>query len=328
MSELEEMRQRLVDRGFLSQDAQMSPVTSGERPWFVSLVLGTSGWLAGLFGIIFVGLIFTPDSAFEFALAGAIMLGAAYGLYAVDRESAFFDQLALALSIAGQLAMTGAAWEATESVGGTAALVALMQVLLVFIMPNRLAKLLATFFACVAWALALRFAWWGDDVRGHTEAASLAGALLGWVVIWIPIAAATHLLIQREAEWLARGAQRYVRPVLSGLLLSLAVGTWVSEPIGSLEFWSPSPQTNWLALWPLLAAGAALFAALCAFRLRNRALIGVAISGALLHIVQFYFLLGTSLLMKSCIMLIVGLALQACAVSLARRADWKKEARA
>jgi hypothetical protein len=195
-----------------------------------------------------------------------------------------------------------------------------MQVVLVAIMPNRLAKLLATFFACVAWALAVRFAWWGEGEFGDGRAASLGPALLGWAIVWVPAAVATHLLIEREALWMARGAQRFARPILSGLLLSLSVGTWVSEPFGSLQFWSSSAQTNWLALWPLLAAAAALFASVCAFRVRNRPLIGVAIFGALLHVVQFYFLLGTTLLMKSCIMLIVGLGLYVSAVVLGRGA--------
>ena len=59
-------------------------------------------------------------------------------------------------------------------------------------------------------------------------------------------------------------------------------------------------------LWPLLGALAALFAAYCAFLLRTRALIGLAIAGALLHISQFYYVLGATLVMKSLIMLADG----------------------
>ncbi len=320
MSAVESLRQGLIDRGLLDARSATAAMTPTPRPWFISIVLGCAGWLAGVFALIFVGVIFSPDTAPGFALTGLVLLAAAYGLYAIDRESAFFDQLALALSIAGQLAMAFAAWEATDSAAGTAALVALLQAVLVVALPNRLAKLLSTFFACIAWALAIRFRWWGSYELDGAPEASLLPALIGWLVIWVPIAVSAYLLIEWEARWLTRGLQRFGRPLLSGLLISLAIGTWVSEPFGSLQFWSNSAQTNWLALWPLLATAAALFAATCAFRMRNRALIGVAIAGALLHVAQFYFLLGTTLLVKSAIMLVVGILLSVFATVLEKRA--------
>ncbi len=52
-----------------------------------------------------------------------------------------------------------------------------------------------------------------------------------------------------------------------------------------------------------LGAMSSLLAAVYAFRLGNWAFIGVASVGALLHVSQFYYLLGLSLLLKSCIML-------------------------
>ena len=331
MSSIETLSQELVKRGLLSDDAVPPPNLhkSIERPWFVSLVLGCAGWLAGVFGLIFVGLLFKPDGALDFSIAGLLMLAAAYGLYAVDRESAFFDQLALALSIAGQLAITFAAWEATDSAAGTAALVALMQLALLLLMPNRLARTIATFFACIAWVLALRFAWWGEDwFETHRQQVALVPALLGWIVIWVPLIIVTHVLIQSEVLWMARRAQPLARPALAGLLLSLSIGTWASEPFGSLQFWTPPGETytNWLALWPLLAAATALFSATCAFRLRSRAMVGVGVAGALLHVMQFYFLLGTTLLAKSAIMIGVGVLLSIGAVVMDNTGAAREEA--
>ena len=104
------------------------------------------------------------------------------------------------------------------------------------------------------------------------------------------------------------GRRRVARPALTGLLVALAVGTWTSEPFAALPFRAPPGQvpTNWLALWPLLGVAAALFAAVCAFRLRHRALVGVAIAGALLHLVHFYTLLGVSLVLKAYLLLALG----------------------
>lgn len=323
MSRLEMLRQALIARGVLAPQSLPLDSSASARPWFVSLVLGFAGWLAGVFALIFISLVFTPDSAGEYAFAGLVTLAAAYGLYTVNRESSFFDQLALALSIAGQLAMILAGGEIFESAAGIAAFVAIMQVILFVMMPNRLAKLLAALLACIAWAVTVRFAWWSDDL-GTLRETSLLAALIGWLLVWLPVALLAHALIRSETAWMARGAQHFARPALSGLLVALALGTWVSEPFGSLQFWS-EPNTNWLALWPLLGAVAALFAAISAFRLRHRALVGLAILSALLHIVQLYFLLGVTLLVKSGIMLVCGLLLTVAAIAVERRTSTQQE---
>lgn len=311
----------LTARGLLPADAPAFEPRTVDRPWYISIVLGLAGWLAGLFAMIFVAMLFEPNSASGYAVAGLVLLAAAFGLYAVDRESAFFDQLALAFSIAGQLAMMAAAFELTGSAAGTAAFVSIMQAVLLVVMPNRLAKAIAAFFACIAWALAVRFAWWGEwSFESRDQEVALLPALLGWFVIWIPLIVFAYVLIERETHWMASSLQRIARPALGGILLSLALGTWVSEPLGSVSIWGPAAaRTNWLAIWPLLAAATALYAAACAFRLRNRALLGVATAGALLHVVQFYLVLGTSLLMKSCIMLSIGALSLLAALQIHRR---------
>ena len=297
------------------------PDAAEDRPWYISTVLGAAGWFAGLFTLVFVAILVEPETAAGFGFAGVVMLAAAFGLYAAAR-TAFFDQLALAFSIAGQLALTWAFAEGTESAAGTAALVTLLQVALWVAMPNRLAKVLAAFFACIAWALAARFVVWGDallsDVRDDV---ALGPALASWLVIWAPLLAASEVLIRREAAWMAERARTLARPALTGLLMALALATWASEPLGTLVFWGPPPgnQRNWLVLWPLLGVATALFAAVCAYRLKSRALVGLAIAGGLLHVIQFYYLLGTTLVMKSMIMLGVGVVLIVAAWSLERR---------
>jgi uncharacterized membrane protein len=73
-------------------------------------------------------------------------------------------------------------------------------------------------------------------------------------------------------------------------------------------------------MWPLLDVFAALVAALLAFRVRSNALVGTAIAAALIHVLQFYFLLGTTLLTKSLIMLGVGALLLGGGLVLRRQA--------
>jgi hypothetical protein len=311
-----ELEAALAGRGLLSEAPSPADDAGSDRPWFVSAVLGAAGWLAGVFVLLFVYLMFEPDSAPELGLAGSILVTAAYGLYRADRSGSFFAQLALALSIAGQIGLCASFGVATESVAATAAIMAVVQLGLLFVMPNALARVLAAFFVCIAWALTVRFAWWDRSwLDSDIESVALLPALLGWLAIWAPIAAAAEWLVRRERDWLATPLRGIARAASSGVIAALAVGTWASEPFTSLPF-ARAGFSNWLALWPLLGAAAAAYAALCAARFRSRALLGLAIAGALLHALQFYFVLGVGLLAKAAIMAAVGIGLLAAAWAL------------
>jgi hypothetical protein len=315
-----ELTDALAERG-IAVAASQSPLDSAsDRPWFISAVLGAAGWVAGVFLLVFAFLLFEPETAAGIGLAGAVLLIAAYGLYFAGRGGSFLEQLALALSIAGQIGLCIAAAEATESAAATAGLTVILQLVLLVTLSNSFAKTLAAFFACVAWALTLRLGWWDRSLFGAPgEVVALAPALLGWVAIWVPVIAAAEWLVRREIDWLATGLRRFARPALSGAIGALAVATWLSEPFAGVPLISSNfGAPNWLALWPLLGTGAALYAAACAFRLRSRALLGLAIAGALVHAMQFYYVLGTSLVVKSAIMVAVGTVLLAAAWTLRR----------
>jgi hypothetical protein len=327
----DELTATLIRNSVIDADSPPLPFLPRDRPWFVTALQGTAGWLAGIFVLVFIGAAFEPRTAGELAIFAVVLLPAAFLLYRGDRDNAFLDQLALSASIAGQIAATAAFAMATDySASLSSACVAVMQCLLVIVMPNRLARSLAAFFACVAWALTIRFVWWGEEESwsGPQQAVSLAPALIGWAVIWIPVAAISLATIAGEAKWMARSAARIVRPALSGMLLALTFGTFASEPLHAFSwiFSSGPAPGNWLVLWPLLNAAAALFAGFGAFHLRNKALLGVAIAAALLHVGQFYFLLGTTLVVKSIIMVTVGVFLLACGLLLNRRAVSQREA--
>jgi hypothetical protein len=309
----------LVARGLLSAPSDHVAAHDGDRPWFIGAVLGAAGWVAGVFALLFAYLLFEPSTPAGLAVVGGVMIAAALGLYAADRGGAFVHQLALAFSIAGQLSLTWAAFQATDSAATTAGLVTVMQIALLAVTPNRMARSLAAFFACIAWAVSIRFGWWGETTYERADApVPLLPAFVGWLVIWVPLIAVTHALISTEARWMAGPWAKIARPALGGLLVAFAVGTWTSAPFASWPFSGGGGFTNWLVLWPLLGAFTALFAATAAFRLRDRPLIGLAIAGALLHVGQFYNLLGTTLLVKSAIMFAVGAALLGAAWALRR----------
>jgi Domain of unknown function (DUF4401) len=317
----ESLTRALIERGVLADGVGPMPASHTQRPWFIGALLGMAGWLAGLFVLLFVAILFKPTSPLQFVPIGLVLIAAAFALYAIDKESAFFDQLALALSIAGQSALIWAA-EGNTTDGGTAALTLVLQLAMLAIMPNRLAKLIAAFFACVAWALTIRFTMTGaDELWGRNQAVSLASSLTAWFIVWTPLVIAAEGLIRTETQWVATRFRGIARAALTGILASLAIATWFTEPFASLSLAPPGEQrSNWLALWPLLAVVLALFAMFCAFRIRSSALIGLAIAGALLHVSHFYYLLGTTLLIKSCLLLAMGSVLLIASVQLRKGA--------
>ncbi len=294
-----------------------------DRPWYIGLLLGVSGWIAGLFLLGFVGLLFKPDTAPEAAVAGAILLAAAWGLFKADRDGAFVTQLALALSIAGQCLMLFAMNEHAHGIGRVAASALLLQAVLALLMPNPLHRSLSTLFATIAWALAVRFLLFGEPEFWRAERAaapSLARALGGWLSAWLPVGAGLWMLIRREPVWIARGWAPLLRPVLTGLIVGLAFATLASQPFESFRWFGEAPATpqNWLSLWPLLSALGALAGVAAAFALGSRALQGACALAVLLHVSHFYYELGTSLLLKSLLMLALGAALLLGAKLLAR----------
>jgi hypothetical protein len=286
----------------------------------VTALLGVSGWLAGLFALGFVAVTFRPEHAPAFGLLGLVLLALALPVLRAA-EGAFLEQGALALSIAGHGLLAAAAYEATDSAAATAWSVAVFQVAWIVVVGARLPRLLSTLFAVLAISVAVRLLV-GDDVHHLGRRAApvgLASALLGWLAVWVPLCAAAGLLVAREVRWMAAGLQRVLRPVLTGLLVALALVSPASHPLDGLVFWETEARLGWLALWPLLSLGAALFALWLAHRLRSAALVGTAIAGALLHVFHFYLLLGLPLVTKAAVLVVLGAALVLGALALRRR---------
>ena len=95
-------------RGVIAADAATPPEEHNDRPWFIALLQGVAGWLAGIFLLAFLGLVFKPENALPSDRLGVLLLLAAWVMYHADRDAVFLDQFALALSIAGQFAVAWA----------------------------------------------------------------------------------------------------------------------------------------------------------------------------------------------------------------------------
>lgn len=318
MSRLEALTEKLRAARLVAADAPPLEVDDSGRPWFVSLLLGAAGWLAGLMLIFFIGITFRMTDGLGLAILGLFLMGAAYGLYRVDVGGAFLGQLALAFSIAGQIAFAFGLLQDANSALVVSGTLLLLQIGVFVLMPNRTARAIAMLFAGIVWCYFVRFAvypdsdwegWFMPDQKNAQFGA--ASAVVTWAITWVPLVAAALWLLKRETWWMSRPLRAWFRPALTGLLVVLALGGQLTEPFATLMFgpdrWGM--QFGWWSLFPLLSIGIALFAAWCAFRLRNLGLMGVGLFGALLHVSRFYYIYGTTLLEKSLIMLVLGVLL-------------------
>jgi hypothetical protein len=317
-------------RGVIAADAAPLPDRAVDRPWFIVLLQGAAGWLAGIFLLIFLGLIFKPDSSGSILLLGVLLLGAAWALYFADRDAVFLDQLALAISIAGQVAITLSAVKDAKSALPISAALFGLQLLVFLVMPNKTARTLAALFACMAWVYTIRFLmapgsgeaiFFGEDPSG---AAPLFGHITGaiaWGLRWLPLVGLAWSLLRRESRWMAGPLRGFARPALTGVLLALSAGVLISDAIMPLVGQSDvvGAPVNWAALFPLLSIATALYAAWCAFQLRSLGLLGFAVVGALAQLSRFYYFYGTTLMWKSAIMLVLGAAMIVAGVTLQRR---------
>jgi hypothetical protein len=323
----------LVDRmrgaGVIAADTPPPPEETSDRPWFIVLLQGFAGWMAGIFLLVFLGMVFEPDERASILFLGGFLLLAAWLIYRADREAVFLDQFALALSIAGQFAVAwGVVRDDFEGLP-LALTMLLLQAVIWAVMPNRTARTLAALFATIAWVYTIRFllrpADSGEEFFGfsHGREPGLGAwsAPLEWLLTWVPVIAATAWLMTRETRWMARSLRDHARSALTGLLLGMALGGVAAEPFAILVLGSGTMGLpfNWWAIFPLLSIGLAVFAGYCAFRLRSAGLLGFAILAALLHLSRFYYLYGTTLLWKSVIMLCLGGALLAAGVWLRKR---------
>ena len=318
-------------RGVIPATAASLPADASDRPWFIALLQGLAGWLAGMFLLAFLGMVFKPDTTSGILFLGVILLGSAWAMYFAGRNAVFLDQLALAISMAGQFAVTWSIVKNTEAGLPIAATLLGLQLVVFVIMPNKVARTLAALFACIAWVYTIQYLlvpgsgeeiFFGDGRRGMEPPFGAWTGAIGWLIKWLPMVVAAAWLTSREGKWMASSLHAFARPALTGLLLALSAGILVADPLVRLLIGNETIGIviGWSVLFPLISIGFALFSAWCAFRLRSLGLLGCAVLGALLQLSRFYYLFGTTLMWKSAIMLGLGALLLIAGIALRRRA--------
>lgn len=328
---IQEFVRELRARGVVAPDAPMPADREEPRPWFLALLQAVAGWFAGIFLLVFVGLLFRPEGSGGILGLGIALLAGAWLLYYADRRAVFFDQLALAISVAGQLAVAWAIFDTLGRALPTCAALFVFQIGIFLVMPNKMARTLAALFACVAWVFTVRLMlrpgagdqiFFGADGDVQFPLFGAWSVPIGWLATWGPMVALLWWLVRAESRWMTKAVRVYARPALAGLLLGASLAAIWTEPFAYLA-WGTDEIGLRFSLWalfPLLSIAIAMFAAFQAFRVHSFGLLGIAVLAALVHLARFYHLYGTTLLWKSAIMLVAGAVLLSAGVWLGRRA--------
>jgi hypothetical protein len=318
---------------------QQATVVSGEMPdsneikspWYVRVMLGVSGWIAAVFliGFLALGMEFVIDSEVAAIVVGLLMITAAYFIFSAAGND-FAQQFGMAVSFAGQgFLLFGFAGLLDWDVG-MFWLMALVQLVIAIIMPNFIQRLVAAYLAVNLFSVALgyhgfiasvlaataiaviwlkEFTWgrWNGLMRpigyGLTLAlVDLEGFVLfgrsmlfsvyvekePWIVIppWIADAAIGLLLVAVVARlFLLNGISWSSRPMLLALF-AVAI-------LAGLSFEMPGLAVGFLVI-------------ILGFSNANRILVGIGIVALLFYLSTYYYMLQTTLLVKSEILAVTG----------------------
>jgi len=175
-----------------------------QQPWYVRAMVGVGAWLASLLLVTFIGGVNLLTSEAGFIVTGALlMLGAVVVRRQVDND--FFNQAALAISLAGQALL---AYGVAETVGGReleAVLYSLILVngVLIAAYPDRTHRFLSVVFMVTA----------------------CVGLLYNWKLQWFlaylaPLLATGYVVLLHEGRSAGRALDAVTWPVMAGLMFS------------------------------------------------------------------------------------------------------------
>lgn len=174
------------------------------QPWYIRTMVGFGAWLASLLLIGFVaGLTFALEGGY--AIVGLVFIVAAIFVRRKN-DNDFLVQGALAVSLAGQALL---AWGIVEAFGSNnfeafLVLAMVLSTVMFFVFPDRIHRVLMVLFVATS-ATSLLYIW----------ELNVVVPVLGPMLV-----AAVILLHDRQSALIADGYGHFVRPLMSGFMLS------------------------------------------------------------------------------------------------------------
>jgi hypothetical protein len=337
MTAAAELWDRLAEAGMV--EGAMPEPREAAAPWYVRAMVGVAGWIAACFLIGFLVLALSLEShGSNAAVVGLFCCGGAFFLFRQFDGQDFVEQLALAVSLAGQALIAFGLGDMVHP--GDAAfylMLAIVEAVLVVAVPNFLHRVLAGAGACGALALAF-----GDmglpGLASPVLCAALAAVWLEprvWALggsLWRPVGygavlalllTETFHIVDADAAlfgwrasaptWMALHGPLIGRAVAAAILIFVALRLALREGVkqGSGLFAAIAAGAVLLAAFSLAAPGlaSALLILLLGFAAGSRLLVGVGILSLLGFVFHFYYSLQATLLEKSGLMALAAFVL-------------------
>ena len=320
-------------------EGEMPDAGEARVPWFVRLMMGIAGWIGALFLLGFVGVAFAFvfRNAWAALLLGAGACGAAIAIFRAAPKSDFMAQFGLAISLAGQFLL---AYGLSEALGrgarSIATILVLQEAALFFLIPNFLHRVLC------AWGGGVAATWLIIDLGFSPLAPALITAAFLWV--WLSefdfarhgaivraggyglAIAAVQTTIMHGALWTLmlkelgrRSALQGPELVWIGQAASAAVLVWAVYKLLRREGLAVDSGQGKVGLAAALILGAASVKApgvapavailIAGYANGNRVLAGLGIFALMGYLSHFYYALHATLLYKSGLLALTGLAL-------------------
>lgn len=329
---------RLLDLGIVEPARHAHLVGAQATPWWLAIMLAVAAWIAALIimGSFFGPLLALGDGPATRALGGAVLLAAALWLF--RRPGAFFEQMALAFSLAGQGLLASAVLDgdagwlhASDSLALTLLVIASALLVPRTSSAHRSVCVLIIL-ACLGYLIG-----WGTGLALYGVV--LAGVAVSlWLsrAVWAGHALAGHLkplahgstfaalclapyggayLGEVEATLLGQ-ARSAVLPLLyaaGASLVLLAASAWLVRGAAPARrfFYVAAALAFGLAAYrtPGLIVAAALL--LATFQAGHRAWAGLTLLCAFLYLGELYYNLEATLLTKSLALMATGALLLA-----------------
>lgn len=325
--------------------------TEIDSPWYIKVMLAFSGWLAAIFILGFFFSVFSRiyENTPVLIIAGGGLITAAYFLLKSKKANEFLEHLGLASSLAGQGLLFLAIMNVLKifldglDTYGFWLMVGFMQLTLALFMPNFVHRILSTFFAVLSFGGAIFYftentnlialygilvmlltaAVWLNEFRFPKQIEKLRAFGYGLVLATLIIKATNHFFHRNSwniQEFKTLNANIWFQPWMEQVLLS-AITLYVVWKLLQKIHPKPSQIASILALVGVLIITFLSFQAqglltgamivLLGFSASNRVLLGLGIITLLYFISNYYYSLQNTLLDKSIILFILGIALLA-----------------
>ena len=333
-------------------DGELPAAKVSESPWFVRVMLGVAGWIGSLFLLGFVAVAFSMvlENGAAALLVGSLICCGAYALFKSNPASDFVIQFGLAIGLVGQMLLIYGLAELIHLKGNAFyAAIFVIEIVLTLLIPNFIYRTLSSLAGAVA--LTLFFSRFG--VYQLAVALLTAGFALLWLqeVRWLRFSAicrpagyglALALLLYSGGMVWGRGLGLGLWPYhTNGDSLIAIYSPWVGKGLISVIFlvatFTLLKRLQLFANGPtgLTAMGIALFLTAVSFPVPgltpallilivgfatcNRVLLGLGLLASGAFFSNYYYLLHSTLLVKSILLCSLGVLLLVGRLALRKR---------